>query len=540
MKSSNLFLSGLFAMFILTNTVLAQSPVMVKDLNSGAGNGNPVNLTNVNGRLFFRGNDGSNGNELWKSDGTTAGTMLLKNINPTSNGSGSGQYCDVNGTLFFAANDGTNGAELWKSDGTSAGTVIVKDLTPGSGNSDLTFFSNVNGMLVFKFDDGVHGTELWKSDGTAAGTTMLKDINEGSADGIRWSTRLEFEMMNGVLYFQGKDAVNEDELLKTDGTTAGTVMVKDIAVGNGSGPTQFTNGNGTLFFTAKDASGPAIWKSDGTDAGTVKVSNTSFTTGGATGLTFVNGTLFFSDGEPFDTGIELWKSDGTATGTVLVKDIKPGTGNSLPGLLTNVNGTLFFRADDGVTSAELWKSDGTAAGTVLVKDVSPGTGGGLTFAEELVVVNGVVFFIGIDANGLEVWKSDGTETGTTGYNLFAGGQSSLPSVLTAVGNNLYFSANNGGGAGIELWSIQNVATGNESFVKSGPFTLFPNPATEQVILETSDFRNTEVGIFNSKGQCVQTISLTGIRTPVNTARFSPGVYMMKLRNSVSMVRFVKQ
>src|SRR5256885_1520773 len=87
-------------------------------------------------------------------------------------------------------------------------------------------------------------------------------------------------------------------------------------------------------------------------------------------LANVNGTLFFSANDGTH-GDELWKSDGTAAGTVLVKDINPGSADSSPSDLTNVNGTLFFVADDGTNGRELWKSDGTAAGTVLVKDINP-------------------------------------------------------------------------------------------------------------------------------------------------------------------------
>ena len=68
----------------------------------------------------------------------------------------------------------------------------------------------------------------------------------------------------------------------------------------------------------------------------------------------------------------MWKSNGTAAGTVLVKDVYPGNIGSYPSKLTNVNGTLFFVADDGVHGNELWKSDGTAASFTLVKDVYPG------------------------------------------------------------------------------------------------------------------------------------------------------------------------
>ncbi|MBR9970880.1 ELWxxDGT repeat protein [Magnetospirillum sulfuroxidans] len=82
--------------------------------------------------------------------------------------------------MFFAATDGTNGTELWKSDGTAVGTVMVKDINPGSSSSSPNHLTNVNGTLYFSATDGTNGTELWKSDGTAVGTVMVKDIRTGT------------------------------------------------------------------------------------------------------------------------------------------------------------------------------------------------------------------------------------------------------------------------------------------------------------------------------------------------------------------------
>ncbi|MGH7201479.1 MAG: ELWxxDGT repeat protein, partial [Planctomycetaceae bacterium] len=120
----------------------------------------------------------------------------------------------------------------------------------------------------------------------------------------------------------------------------------------------------------------------------------------------VNGTVFFT-AEDGTTGRELWKTDGTAAGTVLVKDINPGSFSSNPSQLTNVNGTLCFTAFDGANGRELWMSDGTAAGTVLVTDINPGSNGSNPF--ELTNVNGTLFFGADDGtNGRELWTSDCT------------------------------------------------------------------------------------------------------------------------------------
>ena len=390
---------------------------------------------------YFAENNSTN-EQFWVTDGTTAGTHVVK-VFATAN---IAQITMIGARVYFVVDDGVHGQELWTSDGTSAGTVLVSDINPGAGGSNPIVLTNVNGTLFFAANDGTHGVELWEANGPTA--VMVKDINPG-AGGSVFST--PFANVNGTVFFDASDGANGLELWKSDGTAAGTLMVKDINPGAGpSQPLQLINVNGTLFFTAFDANGYTLWRSDGTAAGTVMVKdinpgvNNPFA---AVPFANVNGTLFF-DGTDGTNGFELWKSDGTAAGTVMVKDINPGVGNSTPQFLTNVNGTLFFTANDGASGFELWKSDGMAAGTVMVKDINPGAGGSNPF--HLTNVNGTLFFDATDgANGFELWKSDGTAAGTVMVkDIVAGASSSTPTQFTNVNGVLEFYANDGTGEGL--------------------------------------------------------------------------------------------
>jgi ELWxxDGT repeat protein len=314
-------------------------------------------LTDVNGTLYFI----VAARELWKTDGTPAGTVPVKKL------SGISQLTNWAGTLFFAGDDGLTGTELWKSDGTEAGTVRVKDIQAGNGSSSPHDLTVSGGLLFFIADNGLAGNEVWKSDGTAAGTRLVKDIKAGAGSG----NASELTDVNGTLFFSATTGAAGYELWISDGTNTGTKIVRDIYEGSASSlPRKLTNVNGTLFFEATEGV----------------------------------------------AGRELWKSNGTKGSTVLVKDIRAGSMDSFVYGLTAVNGVVFFVAHDGIHGKELWKSDGTDAGTVLVKDISPGPSAHSGFAfhhiDVLTDVDGTLFFIAYHNNNHDLWRSDGTEAGT--------------------------------------------------------------------------------------------------------------------------------
>ena len=388
----------------------AAGTVLVKDINPGPATG----LIGVNfsepfgGHVYFNADDGIHGEELWKTDGTPAGTVMVKDIRVGAGlGSEIGSFKVSGGSLFFQARDNATGFELWKTDGTTAGTVLVKDIVLGVLSSRPTRLTDAGGVLFFTADDGSNGVELWRSDGTQSGTTLVKDIYPGPFG----SSPFDIIDVGGTAYFGAQSRISNvatsSELWKSDGTESGTFMVRDIYPGFNSGffTGNFTDVGGTVFFTANDGSnGWELWKSNGTTTGTVLVKDISpgFAGSNPNHLTEIAGTLYFST-----FGAELWKTDGTEAGTLMVKDFDPNSSVAGVHSITEVGGDLFIVYKPSL-STQIWKSDGTEAGTVLVKDIYP-----VLHPAQIFDAGGFALFQATDpANGNELWRSDGTSAGT--------------------------------------------------------------------------------------------------------------------------------
>jgi ELWxxDGT repeat protein len=436
----------------------AAGTYLVKDIFVGTTSSSITSLTNFNGTLFFAANNSTNGIELWKSDGTTGGTVLVKDIASGTTSSSPANFTIIGTTLYFTANDATNGTELWKSDGTAGGTVIVANIAGGSTSSSPANLRNVNGTLYFTANDAVSGVELWKSDGSAGGTVMVKDIVAGSAS----STPTNLTALGSLLVFTVNDGVNGTELWSSDGSSGGTALLKDINSGSSSSsPTNFAALGAALYFAATTATqGSELWRTDGTTAGTVLVKDIYSGASGATplNLAVVGSTLYFSAFNSTN-GREPWKSDGTTAGTVLLRDIAAGSVSSSPALFTEAGGSVYFAATgDGVSDRELWKTDGTTAGTVRVKDINPGSDSS-TPASLANLAGTLIFSATDDLFGQELWKSDGTNLGTV---MILEGQTGSSSAavanLRAVNGTVFFSANDGVN-GAELWKTDGTLAG---------------------------------------------------------------------------------
>ncbi|MBK8294982.1 MAG: hypothetical protein IPK93_09510 [Solirubrobacterales bacterium] len=358
----------------------------------------PYNFVEMNGEVFFQAQSNPVvGRELWKTDGTEAGTVLVKDINPAGfNSGGPGNLVNVNGTLFFVANSdfpSDNTYERWKSGRTTAGTELVYDLQ-GCPTCDISNMQAIGDKLYFSFDDGVNGRELWTSDGSFFGTKMVKDINPGLNDSKPGGL---FEY-NGLLYFKANDGVVGIELWRTDGTEAGTELFLDLRPGgddsNGlefGGPALEFGGE---LFVAGDF---GLYKTDGTPG---DVEEVLAGVGAANGLMEVNGALYFTN-----LAGDLFVFDGTVASIELVVDgvIPPFTS------LVDFDGAYYGAFDDGVHGVELWRTDLTTSGTERLTDINP-NGGSLINA--MIVSGEYLYFRGADAEVL-------SGAGVTGVELWA-------------------------------------------------------------------------------------------------------------------------
>lgn len=581
----------------------------------------PQELIKVANTVFFSASDKINGRELWKTDGTSVGTVLVKDINSISTGSqnltfpnyfSERKFFDVNGQLFFLANSGTEGFEIWKSDGTSSGTTLVKDFVSGSVSSIYSNFIVLGSTLCFAVNDNSGQADYWKSDGTEAGTIRFRNLPSDAP--FRDVYPLMISTAN-QLYFAAFNDNTGYELYKTNGNTVN--FLKDIEIGQPYTYYNFTNpssvGNDVVFLLNDNEHGVELWKTDGFDNtkllkdfspypslgpeiegyysgnfdyypivtlngyGYFNDRNTIWRTDGESislvqkfnayvSIPCVSGNKirWFSENKLYESdginvslimtlpdwrgdtqngdittdingitlfhyvtntyGKELWRTDGTPAGTYLLKDFTPGTNSTaISPSFRRVGNQLFFT---NYTDGELWVTDGTDTGTQMVKDINPGFNGSYPNYFTNLNDNLLIFTAYDDTNGRELWKSDGTYDGTVMISdINTGSGSSSPSnlrtdVLSVLDNKVYYKATGASGDGLYVTDGNSVSLVKGDFDAQSMIT-FNN---ELFIGGKSNSLNVGYELWKSDGTTEGTVLLKDIYPGTNNS--SPGKFFV--------------
>ncbi|MBN8465363.1 hypothetical protein JYJ95_02495 [Corallococcus exiguus] len=228
-----------------------------------------TSLADVQGTLYFSTNLTDGSATLWRSNGTDAGTVPVREFPAVPLGIPRiGNLVAVGSQVFFLLNNLDTGTELWVSDGTTAGTHLVRDLTPGPTGSALLHLTEVGGRLVFfqltqPTATEPSRTELWRSDGTSTGTVRVRDF--GANSGLSFST---LKVGGRLLFFFGQSTGTT--LWRTDGTTGGTVSVRRLDAGLTFILDVGYSGAQGLFLLM-DGPNYEVWRTNGTESGTARL-----------------------------------------------------------------------------------------------------------------------------------------------------------------------------------------------------------------------------------------------------------------------------
>lgn len=442
--------------------VIGTKAILAADINPGPASSYPSNLTRAPVGFVMTATSASTGRELW--DWRSGGVSLLADVVPGKMSSTPGSFVTLGSSVYFTA-DTAVGRELWRCEQRARKTSLVRDIRAGTASSNIASMHVANSrngfeMLVLSANDGTHGTELVRTNGTSKGTVVV-DIHALQGHTESSSPRGVTDSF-GRTFFAADDGQRGAELWITDGTTGGTRLVKDLLPGaTGSMPAEFTRIGKRVLFTAQSPKrGRELWISDGTAQGTgvLKDIRIGAGTSNPSDLVCVAGRVFFRANDGIH-GTELWITDGSLPGTQMVKDIAIGAKSALASSspIVELNDAAYFFASTAAHGRELWKSDGSANGTVLVEDIRPGIGSAVA-ETSLVAFQGRVWFGATTAgSGTELWSSNGTTTMLV-KDIVPGVAGSFPAQLTVAGSRMFFRATTPA-TGYELWVTNGTSTG---------------------------------------------------------------------------------
>ncbi len=308
---------------------------------------------------------GVNGTQLWKSQGAEESTIRLSTIEANYSGWTGTEpptrrfraLISVDGVLYAFVQNGAV-SELWKSDGSIAGTERINAAVEASDNIGDLLHIAIDDDLIYYLDDVVSdGTiqyQLWQSDGTSIGTRFIAELPQAYIDGECINCSDQFLVHQSKLYIN----YNTSPIGSLRALTAydpSNNIFENILLGIGN----LVYADDLFYFsTAND-----LWKSDGSILGKEKVYSFDYSYV-LSRFIDIKEELYFTAKSDFSTETELWRSNGTSQGTKKVL-----SSDSFNGFAT-LGGSAYFTISPVIGKTELWKIDGSSKEAVLVSELS--------------------------------------------------------------------------------------------------------------------------------------------------------------------------
>lgn len=276
------------------------------DHDFGPDSSKPDHYFVTNNVLYYSVITQAEGRELWSFSGTGAPARIT-DVNPGTGDGVSGPFALLKGILYFIGNDGINGTELWSYNPATTTTAMVANIATGGGSSNPANLTVLNGKMYFSATTFTHGRELYEFDGTNP-PARVSDISPDALSSLSPADRSAFAWFDDKVFFAAKGISGENHLYTYDPATNTVNLDQKINANGDSGPRELVIYNNRLFFTANDgSSGYELFAYDGINAPVLigdlcPGSNSSI----PTWLTPIGDELYFTANNCTTSGIDLF------------------------------------------------------------------------------------------------------------------------------------------------------------------------------------------------------------------------------------------
>lgn len=375
---------------------------------NGGGSG-PHDYLSLPGVQLFVARTPDSGEDLWRTDGTAAGTFPL-DVCPGECSAVVRHLGRHRGVAYFTARDADAEPALWRSDGSRTGTRRV---SPPLGavrlyENPAFHLLTSQGRLFLSSYDFEGGMVLWTSDGTPS-NTRATPVRPASGRGDLLSI---VEVDGAAVALLIDTHLGQYEVWSSDGTPAGSHRLAVFPTASHQLSRLASTGERAVFLDPSTNCASRLWSTDG-----VTVPSQPFlslpqdTCRGAFDLhPLAKGDRVYFLAFDADHDLEIYATDGSAAGTERLTDfanpypVYPDFLN-FPEAMLQAGGQTFFLAGG------LWRTDGTAAGTVLLLDASaPEHADWVLGPAEPSIHRGELYLVA--GEDREIWRSDGTVAGT--------------------------------------------------------------------------------------------------------------------------------